>query len=516
MNKLAKLRTARRPHRKPRILICTPEITELPEGFGNAANYIHAKGGGLGDVSAGLVRHLLSDGRFQLHVALPKYDAKIRDFAKIGFRELDVLAPLLDRRGIHLVSDSSFSNIEDVYAETSARGRVHRAIAFQRHITNYLLDTIRPDLVHCNDWMTGLIPAAARAKGIRSLFTLHNVFTEKETAENIDYGGIDIRRFSDHVYFESYPAANPWNWTQNPIDFLATGIHAADVVNTVSKTFLQEVLEGEFAEIVPASVRHTVQAKHEQGRALGIMNAPRDFVDPRVGRHIIPYDVEDLAEKKPLNKKMFQEKMGLHPHPNVPLFFWPSRLYSQKGPELLCEISLSCVDNKRMQIAVVANGDPQIEGMLCSLAEARPGWISHRPFNEELGELGRAGSDFLLMPSRYEPCGLPQMECPRFGTLPVARLTGGIRDTVAELDTEAGTGNGFTFLEFSSTALALTIDKAIAFYHLPESTRIRHLQRIMEQSFDRFSLANTAAEYIGAYEELIGPVAVSQPAQSHL
>jgi starch synthase len=503
MDRLAKLRTAKRARGRRRILICTPEITELPEGFGNAANYIRAKGGGLGDVSAGLVRHLQRDGRFQLHVALPKYDAKIRDFAKIGFRELDVLAPRLDRRGIHLISDSAFSNIDDVYAETSARSRVHRAMAYQRHVINYLLDKIRPDLVHCNDWMTGLIPAAAREKGIRSLFTLHNVFTERETPEKVDYGGIDIRRFSRHVYFESYPTDDDWNWTRNPIDFLATGIHAADVVNTVSKTFLQEILEGEFAEIVPASVRHTVRAKASEDCALGIMNSPRDFVDPRVGRHIIPYDVEDVAEKKPANKEIFQQRMGLHPQPEAPLFLWPSRLYSQKGPELLFEIAKSCVDQKKMQIAVVANGDPRLERTLRSLTEARRGWIAHRPFNEDLSELGRAGSDFLLMPSRYEPCGLPQMECPRFGTLPVARLTGGIKDTVSELDTEGGTGNGFTFLEFSPEALEKTIDRALAFYQLPESVRIRHLQRVMHESFKCFNLANTAAEYVGVYERLM-------------
>jgi starch synthase/alpha-amylase len=180
-----------------------------------------------------------------------------------------------------------------------------------------------------------------------------------------------------------------------------------------------------------------------------------------VGRHIVPYDVEDIE----------------------------GHVEGVTG--------WSVDDTWRQE------SDPQIERTLRSLAEARPGWISQRPFNEELSELGEAGSDFLLMPSRYEPCGLPQMECPRFGTLPVARLTGGIRDTVIELDTEAGTGNGFTFQEFRSAALELAIDKALAFYRLPEGIRIPHLQRIMQQSFDCFSLANTAAEYIGVYERLI-------------
>ncbi|MBU0756278.1 MAG: glycogen/starch synthase, partial [Planctomycetes bacterium] len=107
-----------RPRKRPRILICTPEITELPEGMGNAANYIRAKGGGLGDISAGLIRYLYEDGRFDIHVALPKYDNQIRGQTQIGMRELDVLAPLLDRKGIHLVTDSAFSHLDDVYGET--------------------------------------------------------------------------------------------------------------------------------------------------------------------------------------------------------------------------------------------------------------------------------------------------------------------------------------------------------------------------------------------------------------
>ena len=106
MKNFVKLNTTKRHRQKPRILICTPEITELPEGMGNAANYIRVKGGGLGDISAGLIRYLYEDGRFQLHVALPKYDMKIRDLARIGFRELDVLAQILHRKGIGIKSES--------------------------------------------------------------------------------------------------------------------------------------------------------------------------------------------------------------------------------------------------------------------------------------------------------------------------------------------------------------------------------------------------------------------------
>ena len=138
MPQYKKIRTTKNARRQPRILICTPEITELPEGMGNAANYIQAKGGGLGDISAGLIRYLHKDKRFSLHVVIPKYDQKIRGQTKISSKELDVLAPLLDRKGIHLVRDSAFSNLKDVYDESENHPRIRRAEAFQRYIINQL------------------------------------------------------------------------------------------------------------------------------------------------------------------------------------------------------------------------------------------------------------------------------------------------------------------------------------------------------------------------------------------
>ncbi|MHC4943736.1 MAG: glycogen synthase [Planctomycetota bacterium] len=484
MKPLPKLRTTKGHRRKPRVLICTPEITELPEGMGNAANYIHAKGGGLGDISAGLIRYLYEDGRFQLHVALPKYDSQIRDRTRIGPKELDVLAPLLDRKGIHLVTDSAFSHLDDVYSDGEAHPRVHRAVAFQRHIINHLLDAIRPDVVHCNDWMTGLVPPAAREKGIKSLFTLHNVFTERETPRNIDRSGIDVRRFQEYLYYERFPDESPENWLKNKIDFAASGIHAADLVNTVSKTFLEEMVRGDFEDIVPKSLSHVVREKYAVNSAMGILNAPNNTI-------------------KAINKRAFQMKMGLKPDPEAPLFFWPSRLYTQKGPELLYKILRRAVETHNVQVALVANGDPTIERMFRFLSRTSRGHVAHRQFSEGLSELGKAASDFVLMPSKYEPCGLPQMECPRFGTLPVARLTGGIKDTVFELDPVNGQGNGFVFEEFSPAALARAIHRAVVFHRLSPEVKRANIQRVMRESFDCYTLANTAREYIEIYEEMI-------------
>ncbi len=489
---------------KPRILICTPEVTELPEGMGNAANYIRAKGGGLGDISAGLIRNLYEDDRFELHVALPKYSSKFADLSQIEERELDELTPVFHSQGIHLVNDSAFSRLDDLYDESLEHPRVRRAEAFSRHIINHLLDTVRPNVVHCNDWMTGLVPAAARERGIKSLFTLHNVFTEKDSCLNVVQSGIDVRRFVPSLYFERFPEETEENWKTNRIDFLATGIHASDIVNTVSKTFLLEIVDETFRQIIPESVRQTVSEKFRSGHACGILNAPNDSVDPRLSKHITPYYLEDFPEKKAENKLAFQKHMRLDLDAKAPLFFWPHRLYPQKGPELILAIAKSCITTLGIQLAFVANGDPDLQRHLESLQKIYQGRVAYQPFNEGMSELGKAASDFMLMPSQYEPCGLPQMECPRFGTLPVARLTGGISDTVTALEPLAGRGNGFPFTNYNASSLKKAITEALRFYVLPDDIRNQNIRRIMQESFDQFSLSNTAKEYIHIYEELMG------------
>lgn len=488
------------------MLICTPEITELPEGMGNAAQHIRAKGGGLGDISAGLIQHLHKDARLELHVVLPRYDAKIRDLARLTYREIDAMGRVLGRQGVHLVTDSAFSSLTDVYGESEGNSRIRRAVAFQRYIINDLLPRLEPDVVHCNDWMTGLVPAAARSAGVRSLFTLHNVFTEHAPCADIDRSGIDVRRLTEYLYFQDFPRDTEENWRKNGVDFTATAIHAADVVNTVSPSFLGEMVSGAFDDIVPPGVASAMRAKHAAGSTMGILNAPADSDDPRLNPHVVPYDIPDVIEGKAANKARFQKEMGLVADPDAPLLLWPSRLYAQKSPELLAAIATDCVRRLGVQIALVASGDRAIEAVFRKLATLSDGRIAHRPFREELGNRGMAAADFVLMPSLYEPCGLPQMIGPRYGTLAIARATGGLKDTVVPLDETRTTGNGFLFEAHTADALAGSIAAAVRFHREPLELRRTALRRIMRESLERFSLENTAKAYLEVYERLVsGP-----------
>jgi len=492
-----------RQRARPRILLCTPEITELPEGMGNAANFVRAKGGGLGDISAGLISHLYRHDRYDLHLVMPNYRAKFRKGAKLTSPELDRRVRTLGRRGVHLVNDSAFSYLSDIYAETTQHPRIQRAEAFQRHVINHLLEALRPEIVHCNDWMTGLIPAAARAKGIASIFTIHNIFTELDTAANIDRSGIDVRSLLGDLYFERWPGDTVDTWNANRVDFTASGIHGASAVNTVSPTFLDELVRGEFGDVVPPSIRHALRAKHAEGRAFGILNAPGDGVDPRTARHAVRFGFADVLSKKAENKVLLQRRLGLDERPDAPLFFWPSRLYAQKAPDLLLAVAGAFVTRQNAQFVVIANGDLEVERGLRRLALRHRGTVVHHDFDEELSEIAKAGADFVLVPSRYEPCGLPQMECPRFATLPVVRATGGLKDTVAPLDVRADTGIGFVMQAPTPEALAGAMNAAIEFHRSDPDVRARTLVRVMREAFQRFSLAKTAADYMGLYDRLL-------------
>ncbi len=496
--------------KRPKILLCTPEITELPDGLGNAAHLISAKGGGLGDISASLVKYLNETGKYNIHIALPKYDKRIKDLYEISSQQIDRLAIILSGKGIHLVNDSAFSYLSNPYAENRIHSAKRRALALQREIINYLLDAIQPDVVHCNDWMTALVPSAAKAKGIKSVFTLHNIFTEKITLLDIELSGIRPMEFVENLYFEEFPENIRENWEKyfetNPVDFTASAIFSSDYFNTVSQTFLKELVDDVFPQLVPRSIYRTISDKYHQGRAVGILNAPNDTVMPHILKNIENYTYENVEKIKPKNKERFQKEMGLEIRKDIPLFFWPNRLFYQKSPDLLVENAEYFIKKYSLQIAVVANGDTSIEKILQQLSQKLKGKLAYKPFNEELSTLGKAGADFILMPSRYEPCGLPQMEAPRLGTLPVVRATGGLKDTVTQLEpykNKDGYGNGFLFEILDRIGFEYAVSEAIKFYNLPDDVKYRNIKRIMKESPEKFSMQKTAEKYMEIYDRLI-------------
>ena len=489
--------------KKPRILIVTPEITYLPDGMGNLAGKMSAKAGGMADVSASLTSALFELGA-DVHVALPHYRRMFHvETAQLVSEELRKYKSHLSDERIHLAEDRCFYYRDTVYDRGD--GNVKLSLAFQREVINNIIPFVQPDLIHCNDWMTGLIPAAARRMGIPCLFTVHNIHTQKLNLAHIEDAGIDAAEFWMNLYY-SYP---PYNYEEsrerNPIDLQASGCFAAHFINTVSPTFLTEIVNG-WHSFIPDSIRNEIRNKFNAGCAVGILNAPDSSDNPAIDDKIpFKYGPDSHVEGKRQNKLALQHALGLEEDANKALFFWPSRLDPvQKGPQLLTDILYRFLEkHPDAQLAVIANGPYQQPFWDIREFHQLHGRVGVHNFEGRLSQLGFAASDFTLMPSLFEPCGLPQMQAPIYGSLAVAHNTGGLHDTVETLDANASRGNGFVFDTYDSNGLFWAMDRAMDFFHADAAVREREVRRIMTESLSRFNHRACAQEYINLYEKML-------------
>ena len=492
--------------RNPRVLIVTPEVTYLPQRMGNFSRYLTAKAGGLADVSAALVSALFDEGA-DVHVALPDYRAIFHDrLAPFLKREQLTIRSVMPDDRVHLAEDRAFFYLNRVYSASGGEN-TKLSLAFQREVINNVVPRVQPDLIHCNDWMTGLIPAMARQMGIPCLFTIHNIHTVKATLAHIEDRGIDAAYFWQHLYYENFSANYAEAWESNPVDFLTSGVFAAHFVNTVSPRFLEEIVAGSH-DFVEWPLRQELTNKYQADCASGILNAPDPAFDPQTDKAIHRnYAASDHSVGKRENKQHLQATLGLIRDDQAPLFFWPSRLDPvQKGCQLLAEAFYGIISDfwgMNLQVVFVANGEYQQTFRDIVNLHGFHNRVAVCDFNEKLEHLGYAAADFILMPSLFEPCGLPQMIAPIYGALPVAHDTGGIHDTIAHLDVQQDSGNGFLFENYDSGGLYWAVSQAINFYELAETQKCRQIERIMQASAASFNHANTARQYIALYEKML-------------
>ena len=491
---------------KPRVLIITPEVTYLPDRMKSFSNYLTAKAGGLADVSAALVKSLFDHG-VDVHVALPDYRSVFQDrLAPFMEKEQRRIRRIMPDDRLHLAEDRAFYYINRVYSDYGG-DNTKMALAFQREVINNIVPRVDPDLIHCNDWMTGLIPGMAREMGIPCLFTIHNIHTVKCTLAHIEDRGIDAAYFWQHLFYDRPPYEYEESRDFNPVDLLVSGVFAAHFVNTVSPTFLSEIVEGHH-HFIEAPLRQELTNKWHAGCAFGILNAPDPSFKPEIDPYLDSnYNAEDHTAGKFANKRALQKMLGLIQDDNAPILFWPSRLDPvQKGCQLLSDILYQVVSDywdENLEVVFVANGDYQ--GVFRNIVN----WHGFQDrvavchFEERLEHLAYGASDFILMPSRFEPCGLPQMIAPMYGSLPIVHDTGGIHDTIQHLDVKNDLGNGFVFETYNADGLYWAIQQAMVFYRLPEDIKAHHIQRIMTSSADLFSYAVTAQHYIDLYEKML-------------
>jgi starch synthase len=202
----------------PRVLVVTPEVTYLPDRMGRLSRYLTAKSGGLADVSAALVSALFEQGA-DVHVAIPNYRAIFRNrlvpFLK---KELQLIRNKMPDDRVHLAEDRAFFYLNQIYS-ASVGENIKLSLTFQREVINNIVPRVQPDLIHCNDWMTGLIPAMARKIEIPCLFTIHNIHTVKNTLAQIEDRGIDAAYFWQNFFYERMAYDYETTRATNPVDF---------------------------------------------------------------------------------------------------------------------------------------------------------------------------------------------------------------------------------------------------------------------------------------------------------
>jgi starch synthase/alpha-amylase len=268
-----------------------------------------------------------------------------------------------------------------------------------------------------------------------------------------------------------------------------------------------EIVNKQHDFIEPPIQQELIQ-KYNAGCAVGILNAPDPAFNPATDDNLKQkYTPKNFMEAKRVNKLFLQENLRLIKDEKAPVFFWPSRLDPvQKGCQLLAEIFYQVISkywHQNLQVIFVANGNYQMVFRDIVNYHGFQERVAICDFSNQLEHLAYGASDFILMPSSFEPCGLPQMIAPIYGALPVAHDTGGIHDTIRDLDVDKNVGNGFLFNTFDANGLFWAINQAINFYNLPDQIKANQIKRVMTESAATFTHAETARQYIELYEKML-------------
>lgn len=444
-----------------------------------------AKTGGLADV-AGSLPLALEELGVDVRVIMPKY-ASVKasgDSAKIG-KSIKV----------YFVENEDYFNRKELYADSFGdyKDNLDRFVFFSREILERCRkEDFAPDVIHCNDWQTALVPVYLNTiykydpffANTRTLYTIHNLAYQglfpKEEFPKI---GLDWALF--HIdYFEFYDKVN----------LMKAGLVYSDAISTVSPTYAKEILTREFG----CGLEGVLNTR--ENALFGILNGiDYNLWSPEKDTKIFKnYSVDSLQDKY-LNKEMFQKEMGLKVDRNIPMFGMITRLAEQKGADFVADI-IDKLLNMKAQFVLLGTGDIKYHVIFEKIAKKYPVLASiSLKFDAVLAQKIYASSDFFFIPSRYEPCGLSQMISFRYGTAPIVRQTGGLKDTVQEFDPRTGKGTGFTFIEPKSEELFSAVKKSLVVYKDKPlwMSLVKYLMGL------DYSWEASAKEYINLYNRVV-------------
>jgi starch synthase len=348
-----------------------------------------------------------------------------------------------------------------------------------------------PDLVHCNDWQTGLVPALLAFEGNRpaSIFTIHNLaYQGNFNRATFDLLALDKKLWS-HQGLEFH----------DNFSFIKGGLAFADWVTTVSPTYAKEILTSALGYGLEGLLQHREERLH------GVLNgidyrAWDPASDPAIVQH---FDAGTFGLKR-RNKTALQKELGLPVDENAVLFGHIGRLVAQKGVDLILQVLPGLVAQPDTQLVILGSGDPALESVLNTQCELHPDRIAVViGYNEALAHRIEAASDCFIMPSRFEPCGLNQLYSLRYGTVPIVHRTGGLADTVVDASPRNlldGSATGFVFDRPDGDALWRTIQRALDFHRRPGVYWEKLALHGMQQDF---SWDSSAEHYLDIYRQAI-------------
>lgn len=477
------------------------------------------KTGGLADV-IGSLPVALTHFEHDVRLVLPAYPQALErsipltTVARLRLQGLDeevrILQGSLNKLPLYLVdAPGLFDRTGNPYTDASGTDwsdNAQRFALFCRAVTVMALDRAglgwRPDLVHCNDWQTGLVPALLSDEWNRpaTVFTVHN----------LAYQGM----FDQATFSRLHLPAKFWSPEglefHRRLSFIKGGLAFADWVTAVSPTYAKEILTPAFGYGLEGLLQH--RAARLQGVLNGIDYRTWDPAsDPAVVQH---FDFNTFGLKQ-INKLHLQRELGLPQKKDALLFGHIGRLVEQKGVDMILDILPGLLQLEHSQLVLLGSGNPHLEQALRAAAEQHPQRVAvFIGYDEQLAHRVEAASDCFLMPSRFEPCGLNQLYSLRYGTVPIVHRTGGLADTVADATPRNlldGAATGFVFDRPDNAALWQAVERAVEFHQRPGVWWEKLATTGMRQDF---SWDASALHYLEIYQKAIDTPASSPIAQA--
>ena len=472
------------------------------------------KTGGLADVAGSLPPALAEEGA-EVAVILPLYQ-KVKekfgdqlnfvcyDFVDLAWRHSYCGLFSMEKDGVtwYFVDNEQYFARPNLYGYDDDGER----FGFFSRAVIQMLPRMKfwPDVIHCNDWQTALIPIylkddgvrEEKYRGIRTALTIHNIeYQGRYGAQTLgDLFGLDQGWANDGTIM-----------MDGDVNLIKGAILCADAINAVSPSYANELKLAYFAHRLENIMRQC------EYKLTGVLNGiDMKLYDPKNDDRITAkYSIEDMSGKA-ADKAALQRMMGLREEADTPVMAIVSRLVSHKGLDLICEV-LHDMMELPMQLVILGKGDQKYEEFFSWAAQQYHGRMAVcLDYNEALSMAIYSGADLFLMPSKSEPCGLSQMIAMRYGTVPIVRETGGLKDTVHAYEAWRDSGNGFSFTNYASSDMLHVIREAVELYKENPAAFARLRERAMSGDF---SWAKSAKDYLRMYAHITGQVFVAEESE---